>query len=122
MVVSSQAGDLKYLRVTGEPVMAEKTERFNWVTWTSQCGVPVQGIFQSVDSSGITTVCRAQNRKILATGDESGKINLFKFPSVDEHAQCKSYVVHSSPVTKVILYFLAFSKVFRFNLQSRILI
>jgi WD40 repeat protein len=38
---------------------------------------------------------------LLATGDDFGKVNLFKYPCVQENSACNSYLGHSSHVTKV---------------------
>ena len=37
----------------------------------------------------------------MATADDFGQVNLFKYPSYIEKSQCKSYLAHSSHVTKV---------------------
>ena len=55
-----------------------------WATWTCKLGWPVQGIFQGVDYSDVNTVCRSNNKLVLATGDDNGKVNLFKYPVVVE--------------------------------------
>jgi len=38
---------------------------------------------------------------VLATGDDFGKVNLFKYPCVQEKSASKSFIGHSSHVTEV---------------------
>lgn len=49
----------------------------------------------------MNTTCRSNSRVILATGDDFGKVNLFKYPCVVPQAGSKSFIGHSSHVTKV---------------------
>jgi hypothetical protein len=68
-------------------------------------GWPVQGIFQGVDGTDINSCCRSNSEKVIATADDFGQVNLFKYPCYVEKAQCKSYMAHSSHVTKVKFFF-----------------
>lgn len=102
IVVNSQAYELKFVNIQGRKnTAASAAKDFEWASWTCKLGFPVQGIFQSVDYTDVNTVCRAVNKKVLATGDDNGKVNLFKYPCTVEKAQCKSYIGHSSHVTRV---------------------
>lgn len=102
VVVNSQAYELKFVNVSARKnTAASGAKDFEWASWTCKLGFPVQGVFQSVDYSDVNTVCRAGNQKVLATGDDNGYVNLFKYPCVVEKAQCKAYIGHSSHVTKV---------------------
>lgn len=49
----------------------------------------------------MNSVCRSTSRTILATADDFGKVNLYKYPCVVERASCSAYLGHSSHVTKV---------------------
>jgi WD40 repeat protein len=49
----------------------------------------------------VNTVCRSNSRAILATGDDFGKVNLFKYPCVVPKAGCNQFIGHSSHITKV---------------------
>ena len=70
-------------------------------TWTCRFGFPVQGIWPGVDYSDVNTVHRSNNGQLLATGDDFGKVKLFKYPCVVEKAQSNEFYGHSSHVTKV---------------------
>ena len=73
-----------------------------WFTWTCLLGWPSQGLLQGVDGTDVNAICRSWNKKIVATGDDFGKVNLFKYPSPLPKSKCKSFAGHSSHVTKVI--------------------
>jgi len=45
--------------------------------------------------------CRAFNKKIISTGDYNGRVNLFKYPCIEEKQQFKVNIGHSAPVTNV---------------------
>ena len=103
LVVNSQAYELKFSSVsTMKPVSASSSKDIDWATWTCTLGFYSQGIFPAcADGSDVNSVCRSSNRKVLATGDDFGKVNLFKYPSVVEKSLNKQYPGHSSHVTKV---------------------
>lgn len=54
-----------------------------------------------MDGTDVNTVCRANNRRVMATGDDFQKVNLFRYPSVMPKSGCKRYTGHSSHVTRV---------------------
>lgn len=102
LVVNSQAYELKFVDINGKKqIAASSMKDTNWATWTCKLGFPVQGIFPGVDGTDVNTVCRARNRKILATGDDFQLVKLFKYPSVVPKSGFKSYIAHSSHVTRV---------------------
>lgn len=102
IVCNSQAAELKFLNVKGQKQMrSSDTKDIKWQTWTCKFGFPVQGIWAGVDYTDVNTVCRSENQKYLATGEDSQKIKLFKYPCVKEKSQFKSYIAHSSHVTRV---------------------
>lgn len=102
VVINSQAYELKFVNINARKnTAASGAKDFEWATWTCKLGFPVIGIFQSVDYTDVNTVCRAGNKKILATGDDNGKVNLFRYPCTVEKAQCKAYLGHASHVTRV---------------------
>ena len=37
---------------------------------------------EGADGTDINTCCRSNNKKLVATGDDFGAVNLFKYPSV----------------------------------------
>lgn len=51
--------------------------------------------------SDVNTVCRSHNQQILATGEDSSKVKLLKYPCYEEKAKFKEYFGHSSHLTEV---------------------
>lgn len=103
LVINSQAYELKFANVSSlKPVSASSSKDVDWATWTCTLGFYSQGIFGAgMDGTDVNSVSRANNKKVLATGDDFGKVNLFKYPSVIEKSLNKQYSGHSSHVTKV---------------------
>ncbi len=71
------------------------------MSWTCKLGFPVQGVFPGPDLTDVNAVCRSNNRQILASGEDTSLVKIFKFPCTVEGAQFKEYKAHSSHVTKV---------------------
>ncbi len=73
-----------------------------WTSWSCTLGWPVQGIFAPCeDGTDINSCDRAPDGTVLAIGNDSGLVKLFKYPSPVEHAGFNKYVGHSSHVTTV---------------------
>lgn len=73
-----------------------------WATWTLIIGWPVQGIWPPCsDGSDINCVDRTKKGDVLATGDDFGKVKLFKYPCAKEKANCNKYGGHAAHVTNV---------------------
>lgn len=71
-----------------------------WASWTCTLGWPVQGIWpECADGTDVNSVCRSQSGKVIATSDDSGLVNLFRYPCVTPGSKAKSYRGHSSHVT-----------------------
>jgi WD40 repeat protein len=84
-----------------EPSGASNTTRTIWASHSCKLGWHVQGIFPAgCDGSHVNTVCQSSDRKLLATGDDWGLVNIFRNPALDKHA-CQSYRGHSEHVTQV---------------------
>lgn len=102
IVCNSQAAELKFINVNSKSQMrSSDTKDIDWATWTCKFGWPVQGIWPGVDYSDVNTVCRSGNEQVLATGEDTQKVKLFRFPCTREKAEYKSYTAHSSHVTSV---------------------
>jgi microtubule-associated protein-like 6 len=77
-----------------------KDER--WATWTCALGWPVQGVWPEVyDGNDINACCKAKTKDILATVDEFGKIQVFKWPALDKRAKRAYGYGHASHCTNV---------------------
>jgi len=75
-----------------------------WGTWTCVLGWPVQGIWQAEqDGTDINAVDRSHSRDkpLLVTGDDSGKVSLFRYPCSNTNAVARVSNGHSSHVTNV---------------------
>lgn len=73
-----------------------------WTSWTCIIGWPVQGIWPPCsDGSDINTVDRDSRREVIATGDDFGKVKLFKYPCAKTNANAIPYGGHSAHVTQV---------------------
>ena len=75
-----------------------------WGTWTCVLGWPVQGIWQAgQDGTDINAVDRSHSRDkpLLVTGDDSGKVSLFRYPCSNGNAVGRVSKGHSSHVTNV---------------------
>ena len=70
---------------------------------TSNCRFAwdAQGIWPGVDYTDVNSIDRSKNNTVLATGDDFGQVNLFRYPCVLEKAESREYYGHSSHVTKV---------------------
>lgn len=94
IIANSQAYELRYFEIDSaengksgtilNQILKDMDEPDNpgWSTWTCKLGWPVQGIFQGPDYSDVNAVCRSNNKMVLATGDDNGKVNLYKYPVV----------------------------------------
>lgn len=90
---------------SGKQINASASKSIEWASWTCKIGWPVQGIFKTVDYTDVNTVHRAANKRIMVTGDDDGYVNLYKYPSVQERSNSKSYIAHSSHVTRTRFLF-----------------
>jgi len=86
-----------------------------WLTWTTTLGWPVQGIwpkcsdgtfYNAVDRSHFTLSGKTfkddpQGLRLLATGDDLGKVSIFHYPCLEKGAAKLECRGHSSQVTNV---------------------
>ena len=102
IVCNSQAYEIFWVDAGSyERLNASSAKDIEWYTWTCVLGFPVIGIWPGVDMTDVNTVCRSQNQKVLATGEDSSTVKLFKYPCYIERAKFKEYFGHSSHLTEV---------------------
>ena len=102
VVVNSQGYELFWVNTSSyERVTASSAKDIDWYTWTWVLGFPVIGIWPGVDMTDVNACWRSFNRRILATGEDSSKVKLFKYPWYVEKAKFKEYYGHSSHLTEV---------------------
>ncbi|XP_053095726.1 echinoderm microtubule-associated protein-like 2 isoform X3 [Pangasianodon hypophthalmus] len=81
---------------------AEVVRNLEWATSTCVLGFSVFGIWpDGADGTDINAVCRSNNRGVLASGDDFGKVRLFSNPCSQPRAPSHVYGGHSSHVTNV---------------------
>jgi WD40 repeat protein len=74
----------------------------DYASFTSCFGWQVKGIWKPFsDYTDVNSVCRTQSRNFLASADDFGQVNIYKYPVLVEKAIHSSYLGHSSHVTKV---------------------
>ena len=102
LVVNSDKFELKFLNIkTGKAISASTTREIDWYTWTCVFGFPTLGVFPNLLGEDVDCVCRSDNRKILATGDDFDKVNIFNYPCVVPKSGSKSYSGHSSALARL---------------------
>ncbi|XP_046824221.1 echinoderm microtubule-associated protein-like 2 isoform X2 [Vespa crabro] len=73
-----------------------------WVTQTCIISFKTIGIWpEGADGTDINCCCCSEDEKLLATGDDFGKIKLFSHPACQPKSLCHSYGGHSSHVTNI---------------------
>jgi WD40 repeat protein len=101
IVVNSQSYDLQFFDVDGDcPIRASSTKTWKYHTWTNKLGWASQGALQGVDMTDLNDVCRSREGNVLAIGEDSSLVKLFKYPCL-EAASAKQYKAHSSHVVRV---------------------
>ncbi|XP_034153195.1 echinoderm microtubule-associated protein-like 1 isoform X4 [Esox lucius] len=102
----SNSGDYEILywipSVCKQVVSVETTRDILWATSTCTLGFQVFGLWpDGSDGTDINAVCRSTETRLLATGDDFGKVHLFSFPCCQFRAPSHVYGGHSSHVTNV---------------------
>ncbi|XP_066530096.1 echinoderm microtubule-associated protein-like 1 isoform X2 [Hoplias malabaricus] len=102
----SNSGDYEILywipSVCKQVVSVETTRDIPWATFTCTLGFHVFGLWpDGSDGTDINAVCRSNDKKLLVTGDDFGKVHLFSFPCSQSRAPSHVYGGHSSHVTNV---------------------
>ncbi|KAM7535160.1 hypothetical protein Aperf_G00000089460 [Anoplocephala perfoliata] len=77
-----------------------------WATQSCHLGFNVAGIWPpDSDGTDINAVCRSHSTHLLATADDFGQVNLFRYPTCQLKSEARSYGGHSSHVTNVDFLF-----------------
>ncbi|XP_073494520.1 echinoderm microtubule-associated protein-like 1 isoform X2 [Phyllobates terribilis] len=83
-------------------VSVETTRDLEWATYTCTLGFQVFGVWpEGSDGTDLNAICRSSNQKLLATGDDFGKVHLFSYPCSQYRTSSHAYSGHSSHVTNV---------------------
>jgi WD40 repeat protein len=80
----------------------EITKSTKWATWTCLFGWQTIGIW-TPNSTGmdINATCRSQDGQLLVTGDDYGRLKIFKFPSFTKNANHFNIHGHASYISNV---------------------
>lgn len=72
------------------PGGASATKDEEWFTWNCVLGWPVQGIWpECADGTDINSVDRSHNKKLIATSDDFGTVNIFNYPCLTKGSKCR---------------------------------
>ncbi|CAH2328196.1 echinoderm microtubule-associated -like 1 isoform X2 [Pelobates cultripes] len=102
----SNSGDYEILywipTACKQVVSVETTRDLEWATYTCTLGFQVFGVWpEGSDGTDLNAICRSNDKKLLATGDDFGKVHLFSYPCSQFRASGHAYGGHSSHVTNV---------------------
>ncbi|XP_034050852.1 echinoderm microtubule-associated protein-like 1 [Thalassophryne amazonica] len=104
--VVSNSGDyeiLYWIPSACKHVVSVETPRdLQWATCTCPLGFQVFGLWpDGSDGTDINAICRSNEKNLLVTGDDFGKVHLFSYPCSQFRAPSHVYGGHSSHVTNV---------------------
>ncbi|KAG9481483.1 hypothetical protein GDO78_010615 [Eleutherodactylus coqui] len=102
----SNSGDYEILywipTACKQVVSVETTRDLEWATYTCTLGFQVFGVWpEGSDGTDLNAICRSTDQKLLATGDDFGKVHLFSYPCSQFRTSSHAYGGHSSHVTNV---------------------
>ncbi|XP_077125472.1 echinoderm microtubule-associated protein-like 1 isoform X3 [Ranitomeya variabilis] len=102
----SNSGDYEILywipSACKQVVSVETTRDLEWATYTCTLGFQVFGVWpEGSDGTDLNAICRSSDQKLLATGDDFGKVHLFSYPCSQYRTSSHAYCGHSSHVTNV---------------------
>ncbi|CAK9107654.1 Echinoderm microtubule-associated protein-like 6 (EMAP-6) (Echinoderm microtubule-associated protein-like 5-like) [Durusdinium trenchii] len=97
------AYELKYCDAnSGTNIPAVSTLKdVQWTTWTCPLGWPVKGVHDPQSLTELNSVDRSSSGRLLACGDEFGRIDLRRFPCTSVLAGKKTYRGHTGNVRNV---------------------
>ncbi|XP_048581099.1 echinoderm microtubule-associated protein-like 2 isoform X2 [Nematostella vectensis] len=104
--IQSTSGDYELLfwdaKKCEQIKLAKDMRNTEWATQNCVLGYPVLGIWpKKADGTDINSVDRSHSRTLLATGDDFGDVNLFRYMCDDRKAEPRVAKGHSAHVTCV---------------------
>jgi len=94
--------DQEALNKSKQITHASQLKDVKWASQTCKFGWPVQGVFDpSQDGTDINCVDRSPDSQLLASGDDYGYVNLFRYPVTSKGHQKFIATGHSSHVQNV---------------------
>lgn len=104
--IRSGSGDYEklYFNITDkvhDPAGAQNTKDLEWATKTVKLGWNVNGVHPAgEDGTHINSVCTNAPKTLLASCDDFGLVNIYRFPVLNNDHQARSYAGHSEHVTR----------------------
>ena len=81
----------------------ENLRNASWKANTCKFSYTMQGIFQgSTNPNYISAVCKANNKNLLAAGDDDYLLNLCNYPCITDNPKLKKYRGHSGVIKRII--------------------
>lgn len=79
------------------------TKDYKWASYSAKIGWDVEGIYPSgEDGSHINGVDVSKDMKLVATADDFGLLNIYRYPVVSLKHKARSYAGHSEHVVRSI--------------------
>jgi len=109
LITNSKDYEILYWSVaTGKKLSESVVVDNEWSSWSCILGWPVVGVFrEGSDGTDVNSahISDAKDEKdgyrVIATSDDFGKVNLFRYPALKVKCPMKSFDGHSSHVTRV---------------------
>jgi len=108
IISNSKDYEILYWSVaTGKKVQESTVVDSEWHSWSCILGWPVVGVFREgadgtdVNSCHISDAKDENGYRVVASSDDFGKVNLFRYPALKPRCPIKSFDGHSSHVTRV---------------------
>jgi len=109
LITNSKDYEILYWNVeTGKKENESAVVDFDWDKWSCILGWPVVGVFREgsdgtdVNSASISDAKdEKHDYRVVATSDDFGKVNIFRYPAMKPKCPMKSFDGHSSHVTRV---------------------
>jgi len=105
--IQSNSGDYELLywnaSVCRQIPQSSQLRDTEWATTTCTLTSVSIGIWpENVDGTDVNACDRTHDKKLIATGDDFGKVKLYSFPVTQPKSLCHTYGGHSSHVSNVV--------------------
>jgi len=107
VMTNSKDYEILYWNVaTGKRVSESTVVDLDWGSWNCVLGWPVVGVFKADDDGTDVNSCSISGElkadyRVIATGDDSQNVCLFRYPAMSQKCPFKTFSGHASHVTRV---------------------
>jgi len=100
---NSDIGEVLFWDIeTGEQQTPRNQRDTEWETQTCVLGFPTKGAWGPYhDGGNISTCCRSSSGELLATGDNFGRIKIYRYPAIHNDQNFVTYTGHAARITNV---------------------